>query len=466
MGLIGQNFKGSRLQFSTSAKEDTCDVVVGFDFGTSCSKVVFQTPHYYKSKTIPIIFNNDGTKSFLLPTRIYYDRDGITQLSSFANSKSFKNLKIYLLDKPNLLVTSLHDGTSISPLHLVVAYIAHVLIIGRQYFFTQLQDLYSNLNLLWHFNLGIPSGQFKESAYGYYKKIAIASWLLSSEADLVTLQNAVRIVDLIEQHLPYLNEKDLKIEPDLVAVIPEVTAEVVSYVRSDFRNDGLHMIIDIGASTLDIAGFRLDKEDGEDKYRLLKTSVRRLGSHRCHQARIREIKRHTKDHINMHFLKLDEDFRESYSDLPEKISTYYQINLPALNEMDTSFYRKCYSAVHRVIRVIREKRDPNAVEWERGLPVFLCGGGQYVDLYKSVLDDVHVYMKTRTRTNGLVVKHLQKPEGLDCPADLFCRLAVAYGLSFPQDAYGEVWPASKIKDVKRMERHIFNEENYIRKEDT
>ena len=74
-----------------------------------------------------------------------------------------------------------------------------------------------------------------------------------------------------------------------VDVVPEIAAEVVGYARSKHRREGLHVMVDVGASTIDICGFVLHAADGEDgdQYHLLTALVKRLGLHELHRAHSR-----------------------------------------------------------------------------------------------------------------------------------------------------------------------------------
>ena len=52
------------------------------------------------------------------------------------------------------------------------------------------------------------------------------------------------------------------------------------------RHPGLHAVIDIGASTLDVCGIELLAKDGEDAYELLTADVRDFGFLELHSRRM------------------------------------------------------------------------------------------------------------------------------------------------------------------------------------
>ncbi len=61
------------------------------------------------------------------------------------------------------------------------------------------------------------------------------------------------------------------------------------------------------------------------------------------------------------------------------------------------------------------------------LPVFLCGGGKFVDFYRDRL----LFYTLGKRIVVFSLKEIYPPEDLiDCDPTIFDRLSVAYGLAF------------------------------------
>lgn len=451
MNITSKHIPGSLLQFNNNNSK-VCDIVIGFDFGTSCSKVVFQSPYHFdkKSFAVPIQINNNLT--YLTPSQIYYSLEtGQINLFEFKNAKKFSDLKIRVLENPHEIVARLSNNTILTPLRLTVSYIALILQQAREWYYSNKCDFYKNSKIIWHFNLGIPSGRFKYKNYNFYMILAKASWYLSTFKE-INLINA-------EKAIGECCNKDFypQIHPELVHIIPEVAAEVVCYANSQIRDNGLHLIIDIGARTLDIAGFELHDREGIDNYSLLKTEVRRLGTITCHESIIKCLKNHYRNFLNKELFTLD-----PLNNNHTKINSY----LPeSIKENEMEFYKQCYKVIHNVIFSLKNDRDPNSPVWEKGLPVFLCGGGQKIELYNIILDDLHVTWKSKMGTQGLKIMRFEKPEQFECDRIDFFRMAVAYGLSFPKDKIGEIWPTSKIKNIKKAENQDNYDSFFIRKED-
>ena len=61
---------------------EPADLVIGLDFGTSCTKVVVRSPYMYRSRAVAVKwYDNDSTNnSYLLPTVLYGNMGGELEL--------------------------------------------------------------------------------------------------------------------------------------------------------------------------------------------------------------------------------------------------------------------------------------------------------------------------------------------------------------------------------------------------
>jgi len=66
--------------------------------------------------------------------------------------------------------------------------------------------------------------------------------------------------------------------------------EVVGYAHSPLRINGLHMLVDVGATTLDTATFLIGSHEGDDAFTLLATKVERYGTMELHKHRVHALK--------------------------------------------------------------------------------------------------------------------------------------------------------------------------------
>ncbi|HPN33996.1 MAG TPA: hypothetical protein PK843_05750 [bacterium] len=447
---------GSDTQFSI-ANQETCDLVIGLDLGTSCTKVVVQSPYRHSGWSHAIPLGLHVKEIYLIPTQLFYDvLSGKTDIVEFPQAKRFQNLKLRFIDKPNQIVCNLADGHSVCIRDFSICIIANILLKTREWIFANCSDMFRQYKIIWHLNMGIPSSNFQKKYFNLYRAIALAGWNLSTSSNGITLQNASLC------HLDECTNSNSSIHPDLVNIIPEVTAEVVNYARSESRNSGLHVIIDVGASTLDVAGFELYERTGKDNYSLIETRVRRLGAYRCHLARLKAMRRRI-----LQGYAVDELFSDPSYRVNQRLEEYLpKIDLVDFNQ-NFQFYRKVRQCIGNVIKSLHNESDPLAKAWETGLPIFLCGGGQFVDLYQSVLNDIKAdWQKNSRRINFKITRLDQKPANFHGDGVEFHRLAVAHGLSFPKEEFGDIWPKPKKRVIEINKNVDDYEHHFIRKEDT
>jgi len=99
---------------------------------------------------------------------------------------------------------------------------------------------------------------------------------------------------------------------------------------------------------------------------------------------------------------------------------------------------------------LKKRRDPNSPRWKEGIPTFLCGGGSASDLYHDLLSDLSSELPDfYTGAAGLEKHELPKPKELEADVDEtnFHRLAVAWGLSYPEYDIGSITRPGDIEDV-------------------
>src|SRR3972149_12205112 len=70
------HFHDYDTQFPDSSEHRSNDIIIGFDFGTSTTKVVIRDPFASRSFAIPFLGqNNLNSNSYLLPTRLSINDD-------------------------------------------------------------------------------------------------------------------------------------------------------------------------------------------------------------------------------------------------------------------------------------------------------------------------------------------------------------------------------------------------------
>lgn len=442
------------------------DVVMGFDFGTSSSKIVIRDAARNTAYAVP--FDTYESNRYLAPTRIFIEDDGTLDLKT--GKYIFSDIKIMLMDDPDKSIFSSADGKfQVSALELAAAYLALLIRYSRTWFLNHTEQIYKNEHIFWQINLGIPSGKYYDPPRAkIFKVMVMAAWRISRypgalkiETVKETLQKAERYIDDKDKLAEMEAEESLWLHRDFINTHPEVIMEVVGYARSPLRNNGLHLLVDIGASTLDAATFIIHSRAGEDLYPLLETRVKRLGTMTLHFRRIQDLKKLYETHLQ-EMSEID-----PLNVLPDQ--SYYKMSpKDTVDETDSAFFKECSTVIGEIVRETKNRRDPFSIAWERGLSVFICGGGGRFIGYKDAIVERGKAIETGVADfAGFDMKNIPKPDQLDAP-DLalsdYDRLAVAYGLSFTVDEIGKVIPEKENDDITNETRTFNVDERYVSKD--
>jgi len=450
-----------------SFKEES-DLVIGFDFGTSSSKLVIRDSVRQTAYAVPFGPFACPGNTYLIPTKIFIDAEGGLSLSK--GIYSYGNLKTHLMDDPEKCI---YEATnlSITASELAAGYMAMVIRHARAWFLKETESIYKKTDIQWWINVGIPSKNYDDTQdVGAFRYVAMAAWGVSRLDTAITifdvkkyLQKAKRHVSTQVANVDAKGHDSFWLHPDFVNTHPEVIMEVVGYARSTLRTPGLHLLIDVGATTLDAATFIIHSRDGEDIYPLLATDVQRLGTMALHARRMQSLKDSVEKCLQ------GQNAIDSTGPLPG--GDHYRIKDAGqldIKECDNCFFRECRAIIGEVVRHTRNHRDPLAEAWGRGLPVFICGGGGRLSLYREMIEKLGSQIAANiSEVERFVVKEIPKPEKLEAPElspKEYDRLAVAYGLSFTPDEIGEVIPKSKLSDIDREESRHNYDDRFVNKD--
>lgn len=410
-GVERQVVPGYRTQYTDSdGKAGKVQLVVGFDFGTAFTKVVIAEQR--RAYAVPLNVEATGGRSYLLPAVLAIGDEQQVYLGNKPGVRHYSDLKMRILD----------GDTSEESQVLVAAFMAMVLRRARAWFMTNHRMIYKNHELDWYVNVGLPTEHYHdERLTETYRSIANAAWLASTQAGTLHLQ-VVR---------DCLADDSGSIGEDAIGLFPEFVAQITGYVRSPMRRPDLHLLMDVGAGTVDVAVFNVHKKDGEDVFPVFAKSVGNLGVHFLHKRRAAATG------------KVDHPFTEGVPD--EELARHLGIGIERLRKIDGPFRTDVYMQVRGDVLEARRKY-PLSRHWDSGIPFFLCGGGANVELYSQLAGG----MIRDANPCRLVRTFLQKPdrlvaEGLD--EGTYDRLSVAYGLSFNQYDIGEIVRSHQIEDV-------------------
>lgn len=414
------------------------DLVVGLDFGTSSTKVMIRSPYAYGGRVVPVALGHSKKCPFLLPTVLYQGARGslsTTKRSSHAEHSALKLALMNEFEDPEVQARA-------------AAYLALVVRKTKAWFDKCEMSNYARAKIRWSVNLGVPAETFDDEVIcRTFREVLEAGWVLGESSEKLTIKTASNTIRKVRSG-DGVSGVD-------IGVVPEVAAAVRSYATSMARKNGLHLVIDVGAGTLDVCGFILHTKDEEDVYPILKASVTPHGAFVLHQTRMdaADLRGAARQRRAIACQDLD-------AHVPDDLSFYARKGSKTREQVevaDSEFQRTVANAIMEVVMPLKKCRYPLSRCWEEGLPTFLCGGASHMEFYRNA---VAVASERLYRTTGRRARFLTHYlASLECqgmstdvgiPDAQFRRLVVAAGLSYPIDDIGKIRPESTIQDEKRV----------------
>jgi hypothetical protein len=239
-------------------------------------------------------------------------------------------------------------------------------------------------------------------------------------------------------------------------VIPEILAAAEGYRRSAFAKPGVHVMMDVGATTLDVCAFILNPGTSENPFGLVVPVVEELGAAVLHDTRVRALNG-CADAASACQI----DPRAPYAMIPNDLKDYVSSAVlpPRLVAAERRFGSDCELSLRRAIGGMFRKN--HRANYKTGVPLFITGGGGCLSAYRDAIN--------RIREREDVAWHNLLVQGFDTPADLrfgdartgppglVNRLRVAYGLSFAPPDYGEFVDPNTIPDMEPPPRRRYDD---------
>ncbi len=400
------------------------DLVLGIDFGTSCTKVVIGDGRH--GKAFPIPFGSPATDlaSWLHPTRLGDET----------------NLKMRLMETP--------DDPAVRD--LVACYLATVITSARSWFKENSPGNYSRHNCSWSLNLGFPEKKVRSnsSLALAYRRCAEIALQLVALTGTPTPQMAARFRTGEQEIAP-------AIPPNRIHLYPEIAAQLAGYIKSSYRQRGNLLLIDVGAGTLDVSTLIIHDNQEEDIVSFHVCDVKPLGVLRLYQARAGALNREAGCCAT---LPVDA-FQDGCTAIPdstgEMLNSSFPLPTPALKKAfekaTEQFAAEVLGSIHPCLtqfRVLQRDAHLNTGFDPRPghLRFFLTGGGSRADFYREHLVqgplEQQLWQFTRWDPDPAQRAHLEQGlrlESMSTPRNLvgfpeslsehFDRLSVAYGLA-------------------------------------
>ena len=386
---------------------------IGLDFGTSSTKVIVRFPYETGVPTIAIPAPAHCLSSgnpYLWQTVLWVDERGGFTAWPEPGARPLDMLKQGVMNgQVDLKIAcTLAGGEAIMAADAAAAFLTFVIRYTRGWLLTNRPQLFRRRHPVWFVNVGLPAATYDgHDLVANYRRIAAAALLLANSKGTVTVE-ATRTF-LTHSRVTLAGDSAADAESLGVAIVPETAAAVAGFAKSTNRATGLYLMVDVGAMTLDVCAFRLaERSPADDLYALFAAQVRPLGVEAYHW-----------------FL--------------------------GEGRTEAGFVEQCTRCLHQVTWGTKKDRDPNAECWRKGneLPVFLIGGGADNELHRSVVEELHPWLRRHSQNEGIRLLVLPVPSNIDLltPLSQFGRLAVAWGLSFPVTEIGEILPPSTIESV-------------------
>ena len=430
--------------------DDAVDMYVGLDFGTSCTKVVISDANRRQHYAVPF-FEVGAGNPFLMPSHVFLAANGRYCLDSNGKADGsldkIRDMKLTLMQAPG----------NVSYLVHATAYLALVTRHARGWLFSTYGDTYRQTEITWGLNLGLPAEKSEDEFLSLrFQALAVAAVNLAGYEGEITEAVTAQYLSMATHAVNGESHESLGlgISPELVGVYPEIAAQVVAFVESerwDAESRPFVTLIDIGAGTVDVSFFSIEKR-GERRFQFFQNKVAENGVMNLHRERIewlREIlktevsdDRELRDFLDDHFRPTDR-----LGGIPESVSSYLGgVSFANGQTVDDEFFNKRYrrQVFADVISPVHRFRVPKGEHW-LSLPVFICGGGSRMPLYGSIVG----HLNNISEINWLQAKRYQltTPSNLIAPGmprNDYDRLSVAYGLSF--EKVGKIIRSHEIDD--------------------
>ena len=436
-------------QFGSTQLQDSVPLLIGLDFGTSSAKVAIRSPYLgHRGHVTAVTWpDGNGERSFLLPTNLSEPTPSGRIAVETRPSPADRSLKVDLMERPD----------SVEARANAACYLAWVLRTSRCHLLSSEQETYGIYSLRWSVNLGIPSAGYDDVEIRTAFRIAgAAAWALSVQK---TPPTRLEAVDAVNRLSGPESEPEALLDLEEIGVVPEIVAEAARYAQSYERRNGLHFLVDVGASTIDSCGFVLHEREG-DRWEILNALVEPLGALHLHVDRLKALH----DAGSAIHPAIPPRDAGPFDRIPDRVNDYLaekSVKPPdGALDVDSGYREEVAKALRKVIWDLRKNRDPNSPHWTAGLPVFVTGGGAKLSILRSAIrraeSDIRSasqnvgdfrYMDNGTSDGGSNSPPSESPQDDErSPAAVKARLAVAHGLSLPD--VGSINPPARIGDVK------------------
>ena len=409
--------------------KELIDIVIGFDFGTSCSKIVVDFP----------FIGNIDTYAFPVPKEfrannhehcwksiLFYDKenDFFDIIPTNDSMVQLSDIKISLMNSSSNKIILKNKNIIWGAEKISVIYLGSLLKLIKGWVIADIVSKYyknlKNIEYSWELNIGLPAAKIDaDRISGLYGNILNSAWTISEIDQHVKMTNYDSIITDNFKKFNFLH------------IRPEVAAQSIGFIRSAMLDFGAYTVVDIGASTLDVCVFNYMNNDDKEKQALFTANVDLLGAESTKWIKI-----------------VNSQFNKKFIDNDLQIAIQSSI---AKSLLDT-----------------KQTRAGTLREWQNTMPIIICGGGKRSSIHQNALKDLKDIWNS---VNGGMKGNLKflKPTlplnlKIECDINEYHRLSVAWGLSIEQEIFAEIELPKDIKDLPKYKK-IDWQSRFISKDD-
>jgi hypothetical protein len=414
-------------------------LILGLDFGAAFTKVVIGDNRV--KYAVPFGEFAHADNQYLLPSILDIDENNICSLLSSDmatdndSNSGTDNLKFPLFD----------NACTDEDLLRVSAYLALVFRASSGWLLDRYGKRYGRTELTWSINAGLPADiSDNPELSNIYKQILHTAWIISVLPGPITLNRVgqyMRVDESSFEVFPAVYRAKI-IKKDLINTFSGCSAQICGYVHSKDCGDDLHLLIDVGAGTINIATFMVEpgnksgnEINNENKCTLYACAVEPFGVSYLLKRRYEN-------------LQLPDEEVNLFKDAPDAY-TFSQAH--DLTEKDIKFADTLYSGdvgrlINKVINSTKNQYCSDSNCWESGVPTFTYGGGAHLEIVKNI---IHSF-ENKSPPHKIKSIRLNIPDDLmaeNLPDNSYDRLSVAYGLSFEPGEIVKVIKEDSMPDI-------------------
>lgn len=444
---------------------------LGVDLGTSFSKVVYRVG----SESYPVLFgtNKNKVEDYLIPSVVVMTNKGIKckfelngdeNLSKIAQIPNFKicltceksnmtkDCTITKCNLSNLRVGYLpSDVAREEATFLTSFYLGKLFARTKDSVRRQLpeQEIPSDITIKWSANLAVPDKFIDSEVADGFREALEIGWLMSE----IFLQYP-NFSNKQEAIACFLAAKELQteIKMDLLLqrkdfdcfIYSEIGAEVASVTLSPTSDEGLYVLVDVGAGTVDTSVFNFRREMGDAYQETWAANILKLGAAQIDARANATFTRKSLDWLR----QIKENVFHSNNEDPMihvtgEIKSAQEEVITELGKALISVYREAFN------------KEPSVETWSK-LKLVMGGGGSAIKAYGETARKA--FSPKLSDSKLIEFSDLKVPKDFHLntiPTKFFHRFAVAYGLSHNLINLPELLSASKIQPKNILRQKVY-----------